>query len=284
MPNVHVLASYADPRKGRKLRVHLHRPEMGACFALLGALCPLGYLPGELSLNFPPSEAEMEQHGGKPPLLVIDESFLRRGDLLMVLGRPPLDDDEKKKNRIRSKRGFTTLEQKVFDVCREHFELLKRDHVRLQPEYAAQLREPYQNRADVWFKQHGIDPWYKQCSRLNGTDFQRFGPKEQRTAAYLLNVLDVPSLRTGICIEWGPSGPVTLGWAHRLRTDYAHLLKEPGFTIVEISGAVVPERPTSLRFFESWKIEIVLQARPRVPVRRSPQPSPPHAPATVASS
>lgn len=270
MPKHHLLAFYEDPRKGRPLRIHRHRPDLAAFCEVQPVLHALGYEFGDIVPNFPPSEKAMEEHGGAPPLLVVDDSFLGRNDVIVVPTRLPLDDHPEV-NRIHFGRAFTTLEQKVLDVVRAHFGRLRRDRIDLQPEYATQLREPYRNRAQVSFKQHGNDPWYKQCSRLDGTDLQKFGPGDRRTAAYLLNVPEVPSLRGHLLNFFGPSGPVTLGWAYRLRRDFAFLLREPGFTVVEITGAVVPERPTSLRFFESWRIEIILQARPRVPVRCGPR-------------
>jgi hypothetical protein len=271
MPKVHVVASYGDLTKGIP-RIHHNRPDLGALFNILAALQPLGYDPAGIIFNFPPPNEEVERYGGLPPLLPIDESAFRKRDLICWLGRPP-QDDNKKEHRIRSERAFTTIEDKILDVCRQHFELLRRPSLRLTPEYAERLREPYQNRADVQFKMHGPFGWYKSCSRLNGTQTQKFSARDQRTAAYLLHIPEVPTLsgRPGVLIPFGPSGLITLGWTHRLRTDHAHLLREPGFTVVEISNVFVPERPTSLRFVDDWQIEIVLHEPPRVPVARRPR-------------
>jgi hypothetical protein len=280
MPRHHWFAFFGRRHKGRRLKLNHLTPD-GAAFAeIQAALYKLGYEYGDLIPNPIPSEEELRAHGGKPPLHVVDESLFRRGDLIVVPRRPPLDDI----SRIRFERGFNTLEQKILEIPRVYFDQLTREHQRLWPEYAAQLREPNQNRADIWFKRNGVHAWYKKCSRLNGTDLREFAAKDRRTAAYLLHVPEVPALHgAGVLFVFGPGGEETLAWARRLRTDHLDLLREPGFTMVEMTpGDTRPARASNIRFLDTWTIDIVLQARARV--RRALRAGPSSATAPLASS
>jgi hypothetical protein len=283
MPKYHWFAFYGRRRKGRGLKLNHLSPD-GAAFAeIQAALHKLGYEYGDLVPNRPPSLVDLLAHGGNPPLHVVDESLFRRGDLIVVPQRAPIDPD--KRNRVE--RGFNTLEEKILEIPRVFFDQLTRLHWRLWPEYAAQLREPYRNRADLWFKANGVHAWYHKCSCLNGTGAHEFNTrKERHTAAAVLHVPEVPSLHgAGVLFFFGPGGEETLAWARRLRTDHLDLLREPGFTLVEMTPSEArPERAFNIRFFDAWTIDIVLQARARVPVRRTLRSGPASAAPRLASS
>ena len=268
MPGHHWFAPYNRRRKKRKLGLNHVRPDGPAFAEIQAALYELDSHYGGLLPNSPPSEDELRRHSGPPPLLPNDGS-LGRGDLVVMVGKPGLDE-ERQNDTIRIERGFTTLENKVEDILREYFEVLARSHIRLQRPYANQLRKPYGNRSDTTFTEYGQYAWYKECKTLEGTDVQKFDAKDRRTAAYVLNLPEIPTLRgADLLLAFGVSGNHTLALACRLRADLIHLLREPNFTILEISNAVQPERPTNLRFVSDWTFEIILQARPRVPADRA---------------
>ncbi len=282
MPRLFWFTPYNKRHRGRKLRLNHVRPDGPAFAEIHAAFHERGYTYGGLLPNSPPSEKELKLHGNQPPLLP-NEKLLGRGDLVVMVGNPaphaPQQGDP-----IRIERGHTTLEQKTEEILGVHFEVLARSHIRLAEHYANRLREPYRNRADITFTKKGDFTWYDLCQRLNNTDRQSFERKPRRTAAYVLNHPALPSLRgAGLFLAFGPSGNHTLALAYRLRTDLRGLLDEPNFTLLEVSNAVQPPRPTDLRFVSDWTFEIVLREPPRVPTapRRPTQPSPPASPGSA---
>lgn len=274
-------------RKGRKPRVrklqlnHV-RPDGPAFAELQAAFTARGYEYGGLLPNSPPQPRELELHGGQPPLLP-NEELLRRGDVVVMVGNPA-PDAVQQGDTIRIERGHTTLEQKAEEILRAHFEVLARSHVRLIPHFADHLRDPYRNRADIFFTSYGDFAWYDRCQRLNNTDLQSFEGKPRRSAAFVLNHPALPNLRgAGLFLAFGPSGNHTLALAYRLRHDLGHLLEQPNFTLLEISNVVQPSRPTDLRFVADWTFEVILQAPPRVPPA-GPRPARPRPPAGPGSA
>ena len=79
-----------------------------AALALNRALCARGFELGETIINYPAKPRQTAP-------IAIDESFLKPGDLIVLTTRPPIHDlADGVRGRID--RGFTTLEDEVFDV------------------------------------------------------------------------------------------------------------------------------------------------------------------------
>jgi hypothetical protein len=189
----------------------------------------------------------------------IQDSFLEPGDLVVVPTRPPLNDLDHQ-DKVRSQPGFTTLEQKIFRECRDYLDVCSRSHVRLTPAAAGLLPPDLADRADITFRQVK-EPWYRVLKRLDGrVRPSRFSDRARRTAAYLLYLPEVKTLRrAGLLVAFGMGGDQTLVFAHRLRTDLESLLDRPGFTMVEMTA---PDDATAwggLAFAHDWKMEPVLQ-------------------------
>jgi hypothetical protein len=263
------------PPKARKLQLNHVRPDGPAFAEIQAAFLERGWTYGGLLPNSPPSLQDLAVHGQRPPLLPNDGS-LTRGDLVVMVGNPA-PHALQQKDPVRIERGHTTLEQKTEEILAVHYEVLARSHIRLTEPYARLLRPGYENRADITFTKYGDFAWYHECECLNKMGKQQFDRKDRRTAVYVLNLPEIPSLRgAGLFLAFGPSGNHTLALCYRLRTDLGHLLEAPNFTILEISNAEQPARPTDLRFVSDWTFETILQAQPRVPTApRRPQQRPP---------
>src|SRR5215475_9212610 len=95
-------------------RIKTHHVKDGiAMFELDSALLTMGYRPGgQQYLNYPPP------HPRGNAILSMDTSSLHPGDLLVMVGRPWLDEED---GRIRVARGFTSFEEIVRSLLRRYF-------------------------------------------------------------------------------------------------------------------------------------------------------------------
>ena len=266
MPFYHPYYYIKQDRHDRRPRGHQVRDGL-AMSELEVAVRRLGWDHGVPFLQYPRSTLEIEscaEQGATPPLEEVDDSRLGPGDLLLVSTRPPLSDVWHK-DKLRINPSFTTLEEKLFRVCREHFRTIARSFVWLQQPFAPQLSQGYENRFEIVFAQHRR-AFYLRCRRADGTHPEE-GFRDRRTAAFLLHLKSVPLLNgAALLVALGQGGIETLAWAHRLRTDQSWRLDEESFTVVEFKNAACPERPADLRFAESWEIAEVLRAKPLRPL------------------
>ncbi len=258
MPNrkVHAFCYYNYRRRGRTLKP-AHLRDGHALFELMDVMIRRGFEHGELFLNTPPTVEELDEHDWNGPVAEVDESFLHPDDVLLILTRPPFSDLYHH-DKVHSQPGFTSLERKMFEEARTYIAESSRSHLRLQPEVAKHLKEEYQTRADITFRQVK-DPYYRECFDIDGHSRKRFRKQDRRTAAFLLYLDHAPSIGSGLVLAFGMGSTETLVWARRLRTDFSHLFDKPGFTMVEMVEQQVPERPTRLSFAPDWKIDVALR-------------------------
>lgn len=255
MPRTVYPFSYYLPRKdsNRPLKAPQTRDD-AASREVLAALLERGFRYGEPLLNYPPAEAPgrlLDEH----ELHRVDVSFLRPGDVLLTLTRPPIHDIEHG-DRKQIEPGNTDLERRVFEAWRRALEVCARSHVKLSPALQRQLRAGFESRRDMAFKQSG-GGFYKELNALDTRGWKR-PPGEGLTAAFLLWVDELPGGPPGLINAFGMDAVSTLVWAYRLRRDFSYLLERPGFAMVEIQTASIPERPTNLRWALDWKIEPLL--------------------------
>lgn len=220
---------------------------------MLGSLVRnLGFDYGEPLLNFRSAEPGGECDGSNG-LSRVDLSFARSGDCLLYGTRPPINE-HLQPARKASPPAATDLEQRIFDVWASIFDLCARNRVRLNAEMARQLSPDFDNRRDIVFYQNG-DSRYKHLR--TGHRWQRPG-NPRLTAAYLLVVDELPGGGPGLINPFGMDALVTLAWCYRLGRDFAHLLREPGFTLVEIEMLPVRKQPGIPHWAREWRIETLV--------------------------
>jgi len=260
-PRVHGFFFYNGRIANMTLRPHHIRDGL-PYVQLLAPLIERGYAIGKPWLNFPPID------GNDRTIVQLDLSTLRRGDLVVVVTRPPLDDmsDE---DRITIERGYTNLEEIVFLYARGYFDVLRRSYIRLHKDVVEQLPKGFENRAEMVVRVLKGCAWYTELRRVDGT-WKR--PKERRTPVFLARWNEVPELGgADLLLAFGQGGSETLAFAHRLSTDLQHLLDEPGFTFAELvlppmegdapAAPLAPERTFDLDFADQAQVEVILRLR-----------------------
>jgi hypothetical protein len=256
IPTVYPFHLFNTRRKGRKLKPPNVRDTL-ANARLQDAFRGLGFQVGTPVLNFPPTEEELEAHQGNPPMLVIEDSYLGRGDRVLATTRLPKDDKDQA-DKLQIERGFTSWEGILFRLIGRYLKKCSRSQMTLHEDVAAALPAAYANRADLHFNLYR-NANYRFVQTLDYTRKQEFRG-DSRTAAFLIHFACVDELReAGVVLAWGQGATETLVWCHRLSTDLRHLLETPGFVMVEMSNLVCPTRPTGLGFADQWKIDLVLQ-------------------------
>lgn len=228
---------------------------MGAALEVLPALLGLGYSRGEPILNFP-----AETNDGPPAELYhVDLPFVQAGDLLLQTTRPPLDDPFAG-GRKHIERVYTDLEENLFKVWRGYFKTCERLWVQLHPDISARMNPGFEDRRSVkFYEKHGAP--YRQLN-AGGHRGWKSVEAEGRTAAFLLREREAWKGGPGLVGAFGMDGVSTLVWCYRLARDFAHLLQEPGFVMVELQAKPMPARVTDLRWASDWPIDIALHWRP----------------------
>lgn len=248
--------TYALSRKDndRPLRPFMRRDGL-ASQLLLGALARLGYAYSEPILNQPPLERPKDPF--KEPLFPVDLSFVRPGDLILQVTRPPIHDlhDDSMK---QVERGYTDLEQRLFELWTPHFLAhCSREQIFLAPEQAGLLRQGYRDHGCMVFMQKGDCAPLLSVKPEPHTHFRHFSGSN-KTVVFLLNVPRLWKGGPGYVGAFGMTGVTTLVWAYRLSHDLRALLARPGFYMYELECGTVPERATNLRWSLDWKLEPML--------------------------
>jgi len=251
MRRAHVFACFMPPRdRTRGVRPFQLR-DLAAAHEVVAALALGGYVFGETLLNHPPGAGRAVPH----PLLPMAFDRVHGDDVVLTATRMPLSDhlhgDPK-----RVQRGWTWLEARLLERWSRYFDVLARTHVRLAPRLWPLLPDGYRDRCDIVFRS-GQGAFYK---RLNACDGQpaRKVQWRNRTAAFLLREDALWPDGPGHIGLFGMDGTSTLVWAWQLRHVVPQLLDERGFTMVELVGDQIPERPTDLDWIARWTVEPVL--------------------------
>lgn len=228
-----------------------------ASMLLVGALDRLGYAYGEPLFNQPPVEPPDDPY--EEPLFPFDLSFVRAGDLILQVTRPPIHDLEDESMK-QVERGFTTLEQGLFDLWVPNIlSHCSREQIGLSLEMARHLHSGFEDRACMNFMQKGDSAPY---TLLSG---RKQGPNrvlsDNRTAVFLLHVRELWKGGPGYLCAFGQSGVMTMVWAYKLAKQHPELLKDPGFYVFELELGAIPERALDLRWCRDWKLEPILTYR-----------------------
>ena len=121
------------------------RRDDAAAIQILSALVELGYEPGESILNPPPGNEV-----SRKMLLQVDLEQVKSEDLILLTTRPPMHDQHQG-DRRQVKRGFTDLEDTIFDVCGQFIEKSSRSHIVLTDSASRHLAEGYEGLAEMRF-------------------------------------------------------------------------------------------------------------------------------------
>lgn len=226
VPYGHLLVNYGPPAG----------PQLGAPGASNGGPC------AALSTN----------------LLGLDD--VKPSDLLVLTTRPPIDDDELDKRRIKA--SGAPLEEAVFKRLSSYFEMVSRSRVKLSSTLAKQLPEYYEKRADILYYVYSGAGYkrYKAYERRNRwTEVGRGKPC--RTGGYLV-IEPCCRDRFGLLVAFGMGGTETLLFSallrRRLWADLKLDLREPRFVYVEMVADPMPDQPLSLDFVDNWKVTTLL--------------------------
>ena len=248
-----------SPRKPDQRLKASHVRDGKACSELQATMATRGFEYGGPLFNFPPLKTVLPTDPWPDERLEVDTSFIGSEDIVCVVTRPPIDDLGYT-DRIRVERAFTTLEDDVFAVTLKYLKHCARSHVQLRKRFAGQLPKGYENRANIQFYQTGDECCcYHSLGRLKVKPIQGTEDDRRLTAAYLIREKELWKGGPELLAAFGMSGDATLAWAHRLRTDYTHLLDGYGLTMVEMVAPPVPERTTNLDFAKKWDVTVLLE-------------------------
>ena len=254
MPDVHLFASYLKPRdKDRKLSVVATR-DLNAAWEVMAALQRYGYYSGSQRLDFPPPA------GDEPSLLEIDCSDMLAVDIVLKPGRPPLSDKEQGE-RKQVQRGFTSLELQTFRVWRLYFEILSRSHAKLHSWLHQMLPAGYEGRRDAFFMQSERSDYsvLDACDGSGRRDYRGDG----HTIAVVVNQPELWPGGPSYLGFFGMDAASTVAWACLLRHRHSDLLLRPGFHLVELITAPIPERVPDLRWALEWQAVPLLSVPPQ---------------------
>jgi hypothetical protein len=246
------------PRKLHQLR------DVCAAGELWDVLRDLGFRLGYQIFNRPPDPKPgrapaVPQPPGPP--LKIDLSFVKRGDLLLQLTRPPFSDIPSGAKR-KVLPSHTDLELRLFALWKKSF-LLKsaRDHMIVHTDLHGAFRPGFEHGREIKFGQKGWGAPYQEVNAQEGAGMRPWEGK-RTTTVYLLRVDEAWKGGPGYLCAFGMDGCTTLFWAHLLAKRFRHLLEKPGFVIGELELGELPEHVTDLRFCEDWKVELALVHEP----------------------
>ncbi|OFV92506.1 MAG: hypothetical protein A3J75_04230 [Acidobacteria bacterium RBG_16_68_9] len=213
-----------------------------------------GYTYGGLVLNYP-----APRNHDPDVIIPVHEEFLAASDLLVLTTRPPLDDSDEDRKRIR--RSFTSLEHKVFEAVRPCFPKCSRSFVQLSPRLRESLPEASANRGHVEYRVHGRFATYK---ALRDYLRRRWDEgDEKRTGAYLTYKKPAWPGGPALLVAFGMNRFQTLLWTHFLgtRRDFSTVLAHPRFLMAEIAIQDIPPKPENLGFPDAWNVETLLDYR-----------------------
>lgn len=248
--SVHFFAYYQSPRDAtRDLEPCLLRDE-GAAMQLQRGLGRFGFVPGELLLNTPPTSRTSRE------LAQVDREGVGADDVIVMATRPPIHD-EHQGDRKQVRKGYTDLENHIFEVWSFFLERCTRSHIWLQEASSAHLEAGFEGMASMSFRQRG-GAWLNQLNARDGNGAQPVeGDRDH--ACFLLRLDELWEGGPGFVGAFGMNGVSTLAWAHRLGSDLAHYLDESQFLVVRMLTGDVPARATRMHWAQDWPVEVALR-------------------------
>lgn len=214
-----------------------------------------GYAYAGPIFNYPHPQAR-----SRPPLIDVDDSFLRASDLIVLTTRPPMDD-WRDKQRSPVMTSFTTLESKVFAALGRYLTHCSRVEVTIAEALAEKFPRIAERKA-TWFGEYRTKGDKRTRGARANTEMTRF------TLAYMIYEKHAWPGGPALLAAFGMSGPDTLVWAHRLGHDYDDLVARTPFVMAKIVPQPIPERPTSIAFSADWSVQLLTHVRDDAAARR----------------
>ena len=120
----------------------------------------------------------------------------KKGDLIVMTTRPPLDDDLSESPHLVIRRTGSPLEQSILNSLRKYFKYCSRLQVTVEDEYAQDFEPGRDDRHHILYTAHGthIDrrhfnfARYRVTMRFKDRKQLSWRPDDSRTALYLLHV------------------------------------------------------------------------------------------------
>lgn len=257
--NFYRFSYYGSPTgKHKQACLLLHQlRDADAAMELADILYEQGYQYGGLLLNYPVKSKEETR--------VVDAPFLQPDDLLLIAGRPPLDDEVIKPRKLIV-RSHTTLEDQVFSTLKRYFRTCARSEVTLTrelsrrlPKNARRYRDAefglYHARDDVEQLSGQVEQLSGQVERLGGRKAKDIHPRA--TIVYLVFTRTTWPGGPGLFCAFGMGGPETLLWCYLLRTKFRHLVGSSEFVMAELVGQPFEQPKDDLRFADAWDVRIL---------------------------
>ena len=206
--------------------------------------------------------------GAKGTVGIEDLSFVRSGDLLVMVTRPPLHDLQVQ-NRKYVPRSGTRLEQQIFGAVSRFLEICSRTHLRLQEEVvkaweqgmgSAPLGERIQTPADFKFCQN-CDARLKSLNTLDLASRARrldYG-RDYRSIGCFIHVPFIEEFGCRLIVSFGMAGMENLIWNRIVRTRYDRWLKEPVFALAEMNLNRIPKEPVTLNFVDEIPVKVLVE-------------------------
>jgi hypothetical protein len=244
--------------RNRPLRGH-HRRDATAALEILPALFELGFCRGQQLFAQPPLVPDPVNPAQR---LRVDRSGLEPGDLILQTTRPPMEKGRGKVSMKQVEPAYTDLEDDLFAVWRLTFPECTRPCAAIRGDLTRHLVPGFENRATMYFSQRTTGaPYTHLHASISGARREKQA-RLDRTAAFFLRVDEVWRGGPGLIGAFAMDGTANMVWAWHLARDFAYLLAEPGFAVVEMEIGDVPVRPTDLRWARSWKLTEILRVGP----------------------
>lgn len=259
---LNTLSFTMSPRDSQRDVRFFQLRDVPAILEIITSMNKHGYEFGEGLVNHPPGpNARSRQE-----IAHVDLSHMELGDMILTNTRIP-KSDEHHADPKQVPRGYTDLELVLFDAWNAYLTRIARSHVQLAEPMYDHLLPEYEWHRRIKFRSRGPGAFYKEIyGHKRGT--LRQCPEEPRTAAFLLRLEELFPGGPGYIGAFGMDGVSNFIWSWLLRHRYSDWLLDPGFTMVELSGPPLPERPTDYRWIEEWDAQPALMYRPKPEPRR----------------
>jgi hypothetical protein len=239
---------------GRNPLLH-HQRDADSFIELMPLLIDKGFQYGGIFLNL----SSADRVKSVPP----EDIPLQKNDVIVLMTRPPLDDEEEGPHLVIRKSG-SALEEKIFDSIRKYISVCSRRQVSFHPSLVSQFTAGNEDRSSITFTGHGKITQYFNVARYQATVDSRKRVKQWRqkdgpkTAVYLFNLKEIWEGGPDLLVSFGMTGTCTLIWAYLIRKRFTHFLNAPRIVVAELLIGNIPAFPPDLSFVDDWDIKIVL--------------------------
>jgi hypothetical protein len=239
---------------GKKPLLH-HQRDGESFIELMPLLISKGFEYGGLLLNLPVED------GGKSVLS--DRSSFRKGDLIVMTTRPPLNDQEEGPHLVIPM-GHSALEKKIFHALSKYLSICSRRQVTLHESLLDKFESGCDDKSSITFTGHGKITRYFNVARYQATVDSKKRVKQWRhkdgrkTAAYLIYTGQAWKGGPDLLVSFGMTGACNLIWAYLIQKKFPHFLENYRIVVAEMTVGDIPDIPADLSFVKDWDVKILL--------------------------